>query len=120
MERKLKVVVFANTDWYLFNFRLSLFERLRTAGHEVLLLSPPGRYGARLETLGFRWAPIEMDRRSLHPMKEAKLVWALRNLLRSEAPDLIHNMTIKCAVYGSIAASMAGVRGRVNAVNGLG
>ena len=37
-----KVVLFANTDWYLYNFRLSLAQRLRQDGYEVVLLSPPG------------------------------------------------------------------------------
>ena len=121
MTRRFKIAIFANTDWYLLNFRLSLFERLRSEGHDdVLLLSPPGPYGARLQALGFRWVPIAMDRRSLHPLREARLIWDPARVLRSESPDIVHNMTIKCAVYGSIAASLAGVPGRVNAVNGLG
>ena len=47
-----KIVLFANTDWYLYNFRRSLALALREAGHELLLLSPPGEYGARLRALG--------------------------------------------------------------------
>jgi hypothetical protein len=40
-----KVVLFANTDWYLYNFRRSLALALQEAGHELLLISPPGPYG---------------------------------------------------------------------------
>ena len=50
----MKVVLFANTEWYLYNFRRSLALALREAGHEVLLLSPPGPYGEKLRALGFR------------------------------------------------------------------
>jgi glycosyltransferase involved in cell wall biosynthesis len=32
----------------------------------------------------------------------------------------VHSFTIKCAVYGSIAARLAGVRSRINAVAGMG
>ena len=32
-----KIVLFANTDWYLYNFRRSLALALREAGHELLL-----------------------------------------------------------------------------------
>ena len=35
----MKVVLFANTEWYLYNFRRSLAFALRDAGHEVLLVS---------------------------------------------------------------------------------
>ena len=115
-----KIVLFANTDWYLYNFRRSLALALREAGHEVLLLSPPGEYGARLRALGLRWEPVPMDRRSLNPLREAAVLAHLWRLFRRERPDLVHGFTIKCAVYGSLAARLAGVPARVNAVTGMG
>lgn len=115
-----KVVFFANTDWYLFNFRRSLALALRAAGYEVLLLSPAGEYGPRLRALGLRWQPLEMDRRSVNPLRETALLLRVAGLLRRERPALVHNFTIKCAVYGSLAARLARVPARVNAVDGLG
>src|SRR4051812_33830829 len=61
----MKVLLFANTDWYLFNFRRSLAQALRDAGCELLLVSPEGKYGHRLRELGFEWVPAPMLRRSL-------------------------------------------------------
>lgn len=116
----MKVVLFANTAWYLYNFRRSLAFSLRDAGHEVLLVSPPGMYGAQLTAMGLRWTPAPMDRRSLNPLREAALIVWLRRLYRTERVDLVHGFTIKCAVYGSLAARMAGVPARVNAVAGMG
>jgi glycosyltransferase involved in cell wall biosynthesis len=115
----LKLLLFANTEWYLYNFRRSLAAALRDAGHEVLLVSPPGPYGARLQALGFRWIAAPMERRSLNPLRELALVAWLRRLVRAERVDLVHGFTIKCAVYGSLAARSAG-RARVNAVAGMG
>ena len=115
----MKVVLFANTEWYLYNFRRSLAMALRDAGHEVLLLSPPGPYGEKLRALGFRWLPAPMERRSLNPLRELALVNWLRALLRKEQVDLVHGFTIKCAVYGSVAARLNGIP-RVNAVAGMG
>ncbi len=115
-----KIVLFANTDWYLYNFRISLARKLRERGEDLLLLSPPGEYCDRLVGMGFRWLPLDMDRRSLNPLREARLLRSLVSLFRTEKPDIVHGLTIKCAVYGSLAARMAGVAGRVNAVNGLG
>ncbi|MDE2406737.1 MAG: glycosyltransferase family 4 protein [Xanthomonadaceae bacterium] len=116
----MKIVLFANTEWYLYNFRRSLALALRDAGHDVLLLSPPGPYGEKLRALGLRWQPLPMDRRSLNPLREAALLWHLVRLLRRERPDVVHGFTIKCAVYGGLAARVAGVPGRVNAVAGMG
>lgn len=116
----MKVLLFANTDWYLYNFRRSLASAIQAAGNEVLLVSPPGAYGAQLQALGFRWVAAPMERRSLNPLRELGLVLWLRRLMVSEGVDLVHGFTIKCAVYGSIAARLSRVSARVNAVAGMG
>lgn len=115
-----KIVLFANTDWYLYNFRRSLALVLLAHGYDLLLISPPGPYGEKLRALGMRWEPVPMDRRSLNPLREAKLLAWLVSLFRTERPVLVHGFTIKCAVYGSLAARLAGVQARVNAVAGMG
>ncbi len=116
----MKVVLFANTDWYLYNFRRSLALALREVGYEVLLVSPAGPYGTRLTELGLRWIPAPMHRRSLNPLRELALVFWLRRLCIDEKVDLMHGFTIKNAVYGSLAARLAGVKARINAVAGMG
>lgn len=116
----MKIVLFANTEWYLWNFRRSLAVALRDAGHDVLLISPDGPYGEKLRALGLRWQPLPMDRRSLNPLREARLLLHLLRLFRRERPALVHGFTIKCAVYGSLAARMVRVPARVNAVAGMG
>ncbi|MEH6388827.1 MAG: glycosyltransferase family 4 protein [Pseudomonas profundi] len=116
----MKIILFANTEWYLFNFRRALAEVLCDAGHEVLLVSPDGPYGEKLRQLGFRWIPAPMARRSLNPFRELAVVRWLQKLIREENVDLIHGFTIKSAVYGSLAARFAGDRARVSAVAGLG
>ncbi|MGQ4659023.1 glycosyltransferase [Lysobacter sp. F6437] len=115
-----KIILFANTDWYLYNFRRSLALALKQQGYEPLLISPPGPYGEKLCALGLRWESVPMDRRSLNPVRETKLLWWLVSLFRKECPALVHGFTIKCAVYGSLAARLAGVPARVNAVAGMG
>src|SRR5512135_3737220 len=59
-----KVLFFANTDWYLYNFRLPLATYVREQGHEVVMLSPSGPYVARLQAAGFRALTVPMQRRS--------------------------------------------------------
>ena len=115
----MKIIFFANSDWYLYNFRRSLAAALKDAGHEVLLVSPPGPYGEKLRAWGFRWTPAPMRRESLNPFRELALLFWLWRLVRAEKPQLVHGFTIKCAVYGGLAARLAGF-GRVNSVTGMG
>ena len=116
----MKFVFYANTDWYLYNFRLSTAQRLQADGHDVVMLSPPGPFGGRFAARGFRWLTLPMDRASLNPLREAVTLRHLVRILRREKPDLLHNFTVKCAVYGGAAARMAGVPATVNAVAGMG
>lgn len=116
----MKILFFANTDWYLYNFRLPLACFLREHGHEVVMLSPPGPYVARLQAAGFRALTVPMQRRSLNPLREFALLNQIRRLYACERPDLVHHFTIKCVVYGALAARLASIPNRINAVTGLG
>jgi glycosyltransferase involved in cell wall biosynthesis len=116
----MKILLFANTDWYLYNFRLSLAKALREQGHEVVLLSPYGRYTERLQREGFRAISFPLERRRLNPFAELKTIAALVRVYRSEQPDLVHHFTMKCVLYGSIAARWASIGAVVNALAGLG
>ncbi len=115
-----KVVLVANTDWYLYNFRLSLAEAVRKQGHDVLLVSPSGPYVHHLEQAGFRWQRWEVGRRSLSPLAELPAILALQRLYRQEKADLVHHCTIKPVIYGSLAARLASVPAVVNAITGRG
>ncbi len=115
-----KVILFANTDWYLYNFRLPLLQALTAAGAEVVLFSPPGDYVRRLQNSGFRWVPVEMQRRSLNPIGQLALLWRLYLLFRRERPAVVHLFTVKCVALGGIAARLAHVPKRIHAIAGLG
>lgn len=116
----MKVLLFANTGWYLYNFRRSLAVALRGDGYEVILASPPDSYGQELIKLGFRWIPVPMVRRSLNPIREFFLLIWLTRLMQREGVQVVHSFTLKCAIYGSIAARVARVPGRINAIAGMG
>ena len=116
----MKIIFFANTEWYLYNFRLGLARYLRDKGYEVIMMSPMGPYGEKLVQEGFRWYGLPMDRMSINIFTEMKLLWKIWKIYRSEKPDVVHNFTIKCVVYGSLMGRFAGVHSRINAVTGLG
>jgi glycosyltransferase involved in cell wall biosynthesis len=116
----MKIILFANTDWYLYNFRRDLAQALRERDDEVVLLSPAGDYAARLMEMGFRWEEFPLSRRGMNPFRELGTVRTLYRFYRMEKPDLVHHFTIKCVLYGSLAAHLAGVRAVVNSITGLG
>lgn len=115
-----KVALVANSSWYLWNFRLSFLEGLRAEGYETVLIAPEDAYSDRLRSLGFRLVPLALDRKGMNPLADLLAFLRLARIYRVEKPDIAHHHTVKCILYGSLAAWDAKVPAVVNSVTGLG
>jgi len=115
-----KILLAANTDWFLYNFRYALIHELREQGYEVVLVSPPGDFAQRFLDDGFRWLPWWLQRRSIAPWLEIVSFFQILQTYRREKPDLIHHHTIKAVLYGSLAAMVVGSPKISNSISGQG
>jgi glycosyltransferase involved in cell wall biosynthesis len=117
----LKVILFANTAWYLYNFRLPLAQALVDQGYQVVLLSPGEQpYQQLLQENGFQCLTIHMQRRRLNPFAEIQTLWQIFQMYQREEPDIVHHFTIKPVLYGSLVGHLLHIRRIINAVTGLG
>lgn len=116
----MKIILTANTDWYLFNFKRLLIESLAANGNEVVLVSPPGKYSVQLSDLGFRHIPWNVGRKSLTPWKEWQSTQEIERIYRQEKPDLVQHFTVKPVLYGSLAAFREHTGPICNAITGRG
>ncbi len=114
------VILVANTAWYLYNFRLPLARALRDRGLTPLFVAPHDRYADALQAEGFRFEPLRLRRAGINPFVELMALLTLVRLYRRERPAVVHHFTIKCVLYGSLAAIMARTPAVVNAITGLG
>ncbi len=115
-----KIILAANTDWFLYNFRHALMNELRAQGYEVVLVSPPGEFISRLQNEGFRWIPWMLKPHSVAPWGEILSFLHIAQLYRRERPDIVHHHTIKSVLYGSLAAALVSVPTVVNTISGRG
>ncbi len=115
-----KIILAANTDWFLYNFRYALMHNLRARGFEVVLVSPDGKFVQRLREDGFQWYEWRLKRRSITPWLEVGSFFRLWQIYRREKPDIIHHHTIKAVLYGSLAAALSGIALVANSISGLG
>jgi glycosyltransferase involved in cell wall biosynthesis len=115
-----KAIFFANTDWYLFNFRLDLAKFLRSRGWEVVFMAPPGDHFNQIEKQGFRQIPFEFSRKGINPIIEKRTIDRIAKIYCTEKPDLVHHFTVKCVIYGSMAAKKCGIPCIINSITGLG
>lgn len=115
------MVLFANTPWYLYNFRLGLLRHLRSSlGCNVVVACPDGPHRVMLEAEGCTWWPIPLSRRSMNPLRDLPTIANLARALVRSRPDLIHNFGLKCILAGTLASYLGGVPRIVNEVTGLG
>lgn len=119
-NREEKILLVANTGWYLYNFRLPLAKALRKRGATVVLVSPWDSYVEKLQGEGFWWIELDLVRRSTNPFLELYCIFRLLLIYLVEKPDIVHHFTIKCVLYGTFAAKMSGIKSIVNAITGLG
>ena len=115
----LKIIICANTSWYLYNFRANLITKLCENGHSVLAVAPTDKYVPLLSSLKCRYLPFEIDNRGTHPGRDLLLFWRFILLLRREKPDVLLTYTVKPNIYGSLSARVCAVP-VINNISGLG
>ena len=114
-----RVIIAANTAWYLANFRLTLAQSLQQAGYEVILVAPHDDSVTRIRAAGLRFIPLPMDNAGTNPFRDALLTARLVRLLRQERADVFLGYTVKPNVYGGVACRLTRVPS-VHNVAGLG
>lgn len=116
----MKVALVANTDWYLYNYKLAFAAELARRGHDITLVSPPGEYHHFFAEFGFRWVPLSFSRKGINPLEECLAVLRFISFYRARRYDLVHHFTIKPVLYGSLAAKLIRVPHIINSIAGLG
>lgn len=114
----MRVMILANLDLGLYQFRKELIQELLKE-NEVIISLPYGHLVEPLKEMGCKFIDTPVDRRGINPVTDLKLFNAYRKLLKQEKPDLVITYTIKPNVYGGMACRMAGVPYAMN-ITGLG
>lgn len=114
----MKILILANNDIGLYQFRRELIEELLKKNNVVIAL-PYGELIEPLKKMGCRFISTPVDRRGINPFKDLKLMLKYMALLKSEAPELTITYTIKPNIYGGMACRIRKIPYAVN-ITGLG
>lgn len=113
-----KILILANNDVGLYNFRKELIEEL-IKKNEVYISLPYGDLIPKLEELGCNFIDTPISRRGTNPLTDIKLLLKYRNIIKEIKPDIVLTYTIKPNVYGGMASRMSKVPYLAN-ITGLG
>jgi len=115
-----RIVLSANSDWNIANFRQGLIRALRSAGYEPVVIAPKDPAAeARMAALGVQRIPVRIERSGRNPLADARLLLEYKRLLGKLRPAAYLGFTIKPNIYGSLAAASLGIPAIPN-VSGLG
>ena len=114
-----KILILANNDIGLYNFRKELIERLIQERNEVYISLPYGERVKDLEKLGCIFVETNVDRRGTNPIKDLKLILKYKNILKIVKPDIVLTYTIKPNIYGGLMCRIKNIPYICN-ITGLG
>lgn len=114
-----KILIMANNDVGLYQFRSMLIRILLEQGNEVYISDPDGECISLLTDMGCEFINTPIDRRGINPKTDMKLFLHYLKILKKVKPDLVITYTIKPNIYGGLACRIRRVPYAVN-ITGLG
>lgn len=100
----MRIILIANTSWYLFNFRSTLSKRLQEQGHEVITVAPRDNYSYQLQSISNHYVEWKVSRYGINPLKEAASLLQLILLIKKLRPKYLLSFTHKGNLYGGISS----------------
>ncbi|MBF9001210.1 glycosyltransferase family 4 protein [Vibrio nitrifigilis] len=114
-----RIVIVANTSWFIYNFfRSSILELIKTHS-EVYILAPWDDTSDKLIDLGCVYKDLYMDRNGANFSSEIRSIREIYFYFREVKPDCILNFTPKINIYSCVCSKILGIK-VINTVSGLG
>jgi glycosyltransferase involved in cell wall biosynthesis len=114
----MKIIIFANNFWNIYNFRLPLINKIKSK-HDLILIAPNDQYSKFFKEKGLTIKKIPFMPHTKSITSNFILFIKFFLYAREIKPDLIITYTIKCNLVGSICAFFLNTKSIIN-ITGLG
>jgi glycosyltransferase involved in cell wall biosynthesis len=112
-----RIAIVLNSSWNIYNFRLSLLNRLSVLGHKIIAIAPEDEYTKKIP-YEFHHVPIK-SRSTISPISDIIAFLTLLRIYKKVKPDIVLLYTIKPNIYGNFAAFLLGIK-TISNIAGLG
>jgi glycosyltransferase involved in cell wall biosynthesis len=115
-----KVVLSANTGWFVVQFLDGLIRGLKAADYTPIIVAPD-ELGAdsRVADLGAEWIPLAIERKGTNPVADLRLFRAYRRTLKLAEPVAFLGFTVKPNIFGCLASRSLDIPS-IATISGLG
>ena len=115
----MKIAIFSNSYWNLFNFRLPIINELKKNNKIILIANKDLFYKKFFNKKNIIVKKLIFSSKSISIFDNISIFFNIFFLLKKEKPDLLITFTIKPNLYGSLAAQFLNIK-TVNNITGLG
>jgi glycosyltransferase involved in cell wall biosynthesis len=114
------LLLVANVDWFLISHRLVLAKEATKRGWKVYVACEDTGRSDEITNQGVNFIHFPFSRSGTNPLSELATIRSFYRLYNKVNPDVVHHITLKPVIYGSLVAKFLKVKGVLNAVSGLG
>jgi galacturonosyltransferase len=114
-----KILILANNDVGLYNFRFELIKSLIYDKYNITISCPYGKNIKKFLEIGCKFIDVNIDRRGVSIIKDLKLLYFYYKLISKDKPDIVLTYTIKPNIYGGTICEILKVPYSAN-ITGLG
>lgn len=118
INKKLLIVV--NVDWFFISHRLCIAEQAIKDGWEVYVVAEGTGRSNEIIVKGINFINCPFSRSGTNLIDELKTMHSFYKIYKKVKPDVVHHVTLKPVIYGSVISKVIGVKGTLNAISGLG
>ncbi|MDY7002300.1 MAG: glycosyltransferase family 4 protein [Thermodesulfobacteriota bacterium] len=113
-----KVLLISHLGMNIYLFRRTLIKSLLGAGVKIFVAVPEDEYTGAIKELGVHIRHYALARGSLNPLKMPESIRAIREIIYTTSPDMIHSFTHQPNILARLAAPRNAPL--VNSITGLG
>ena len=118
-SEKKKIVLLANSAWYIYNFRANLIDKIISEDYELFIVTPQDEYVKKLVEAGYNHIEWKLFRKSINPILEIKSLLGLILILK-KLNQILYITSTKPCLYGTLSAKYLDIKHVINAITGLG
>lgn len=118
--KKKKLLIVCNVDWFFISHRLGVGKGAIDYGYDVYVAAEDTGRADEIRAIGVTFIDLKFSRSGTNMFEELKVLNKFWKLYKSLRPDIVHHVTLKPVVYGSLIAKWLKINGVVNAIAGLG
>ena len=117
---KIKLLFVVNVDWFFISHRLIIAEEAMKKGFEVFVACKDTGRSHEITDKGIEFIDLPFSRSGINPISEFSVLIKFYKIYNEIKPDIVHHITLKPIIYGTLISRLFKVKGIVNAVSGLG